>query len=181
MEQEIGDQEILSHSREEAISHIIDIYGESIKRLIFTYVKNYAQADDLFQEFLIKVYQNLDQFNRNSSLKTWLYRIAINKCKDYLRSPLNRLFPLHEYTKGSTMVKSAEDITLENEQQQAIVHSILALPIKYREIFVLRYYQDFTIKQVSDALGVQESTVKTRIMRGKKKLQLKLDGDYFGK
>lgn len=77
---------------EEAIVYIIDYYGEGIKRLIFTYVKNYAQTDDLFQDFLLKVYQNIGQFQGKSSLKTWLYRIAINTCKDYLRSPINRIF-----------------------------------------------------------------------------------------
>lgn len=53
---------------EEAIVYIIDYYGEGIKRLIFTYVKNYAQTDDLFQDFLLKVYQNIGQFQGKSSL-----------------------------------------------------------------------------------------------------------------
>lgn len=180
LEQADVNQQVLSKSKEDIILFIIDEYGEQIKRLIFTYTKNYAQTDDLFQEFLIKVYQRIDQFNGKSGLKTWLYRIAINKCKDYLRSPIHRFFSLNE--KATVVIHasdSAENLALERERSQKLVHAILDLPIKYREIFVLRYYQDFNSKQISEALGLSESTVRTRIMRGKEKLKAKIGGDYF--
>ncbi|MRH41498.1 sigma-70 family RNA polymerase sigma factor [Aquibacillus halophilus] len=170
---------ILTKSKDEIIDYVIDQYGEQIKRVIFTYVKSYTQTDDLFQEFLINVYQRLEQFEANSSLKTWLYRIAINKCKDYLRSPIHRLFKYNEEVKSIHVAKSAEQLAMENEQEMIIVEAILSLPTKYREIFVLRFYQSFSVRQVSDALRINESTLKTRIMRGKKKLQQKLGGEYL--
>jgi len=63
-----------------------------MKRLIFTYVKSYSVTDAPFQEFLITVYPKYETFNGNSKHSTWLTRIAINKCKDYLRSPLHRIY-----------------------------------------------------------------------------------------
>lgn len=164
---------------EEAIVHIIDYYGEGIKRLIFTYVKNYAQTDDLFQDFLLKVYQNIGQFHGNSSLKTWLYRIAINTCKDYLRSPINRIFSPGIKSDLIKTSQSAETQVLKKEYYQQLAQCIFSLPIKYREIFVLRFYQDFTIKEISEAVGIPESTVRTRIMRGKEKIKEQLGGDGF--
>lgn len=172
-------EHILTRSREEVIIFIIDEYGEQIKRLIFTYVKNYAQTDDLFQEFLMTVYSSIDQFKGKSSFLTWLYRIAINKCKDYLRSPIHRFFPIKDDIALSRSVDSTEQIVLEKERYEHIVRCMLSLPIKYREIIVLRFHHGFSIKEISEALNIGESTVKTRIMRGKEKLQKKLGGDFF--
>jgi RNA polymerase sigma factor (sigma-70 family) len=173
--------ENISHkSIDEIIEFIFKEYGENIKALIYTYVKNDAQTDDIFQEFIISVYKNIDKFQKKSTLKTWLYSIAVNKCKDYLKSPIHRLFTsyndqINTVNKG----KSPEQNVIKNEMETEIVKAILSLPIKYREIFVLRYYQSFSLKQISEFIGVNESTVKTRIMRGKKKLQSKLGGDFL--
>ncbi|MGP4107606.1 sigma-70 family RNA polymerase sigma factor [Virgibacillus sp. L01] len=176
MEQRDRDTDIIEKSREEIIYYIIDFYGEEIKRLIFTYVKNHAQTDDIFQEFLIKTYKKLSGFNSNSALKTWLYRIAINTCKDYLRSPIHRFLQYNESMKSIKKQKSAEQISLEKERQQTIIQTILSLPIKYREVITLMYYKHLSIKEISQSLGINESTVKTRIMRGKRKLRTKLEG-----
>ncbi|QDP39507.1 sigma-70 family RNA polymerase sigma factor [Radiobacillus deserti] len=164
-------------SKEELIENIIDDHGEAIKRVIFTYVKNYADTDDIFQDFLLKVYNNLDHFKGDSSLKTWLMRIAINKSKDYLRSPIRKIRSLTWTVRSST--QTSEQVLMEKEKRNVILHSILSLPIKYREVIVLRYYRDLSIKEISKTLQVKESTVKTRIMRAKEKLKGKLGGQYL--
>lgn len=115
------DIDIHRMSRENAVLYITENYGEQIKRLIFTYVKNYATTDDIFQEFLIKVYHNLELYSGKASLKTWLFRVAINKCKDYLRSPIHRLTAFQEWMADREAVKSIESEMLEKEKQQAIV------------------------------------------------------------
>ncbi|WP_407270740.1 sigma-70 family RNA polymerase sigma factor [Radiobacillus sp. PE A8.2] len=173
------ENEILEKSKDEIIDYVIKQYGDQIKRIIFTYVKNYEQTDDIFQEFLIKVYTNVRLFKGNSSFKTWLCRIAINKSKDYLRTSIQRFFPFNDQVKSRSIGKSAEQRAIENEEDMEVVKAILALPIKYREIFVLRFYQSFSMKQISISLQLNESTVKTRMMRGKKKLQQKLGGEYL--
>ncbi|KAA0548390.1 sigma-70 family RNA polymerase sigma factor [Bacillus sp. BGMRC 2118] len=169
-------QEILQSSKEEVIHTIIDQYGEDIKRLIYTYVKSYSQTDDLFQEFLISVYKNLDTFKEESLLKTWLYRIAINKCKDYLKSPIHRLFsiPFVEYL--SKNEKSAEQAAIDKEKKDQFIEAILSLPIKYREVVILRYYKGLSIHEISVMLNCNESTIKSRILRGKEKL-VKMTGE----
>ncbi|MYL53188.1 sigma-70 family RNA polymerase sigma factor [Pontibacillus yanchengensis] len=157
------------------MNYIIDQYGEEIKRLIFTYMKDYATTDDIFQEFLIKVYKKIGSFRREAKLRSWLYRIAINTCKDHLRSPIKRIISLND-TLFSEKEKSAEDMVILKENNLRLAANVLSLPIKYREIFVLRYYQSYSIQQISEALDVKESTVKTRISRGKSKLRQKLGG-----
>ena len=170
---------ILEGSIEEIVDHIIDEYGEGIKRLIFTYVKNHSTTDDIFQEFLIKVYKTINGFKGESKLKTWLYRIAINCCKDHLRSPIHRILSLNTMF-SFKIEKSAEDALIHKEQKTRVAEAVLSLPTKYREIIILRYYQNFSIQQISDTLHINDSTVKTRISRGKSKLQQKLGGDILG-
>ncbi|MBB6454883.1 RNA polymerase sigma-70 factor (ECF subfamily) [Salirhabdus euzebyi] len=175
----LGEENIKQWPKEAAIEYVIDHYGEIVKRIIFTYLKNHAQTDDIFQEFLITVYQKLDTFKGEAKLKSWLCRIAINKCKDYLRSPLHRLILLKDQIQVSNSEKSAEQISIEEENRQHIVNAIFQLPIKYREIFVLRYYQSLSIQEISEWLEMNESTVKTRLARGKKKLETRLGGEGF--
>ncbi|WP_010650335.1 sigma-70 family RNA polymerase sigma factor [Oceanobacillus massiliensis] len=174
MEKNIREENILEIPKEEIINFIINSYGEELKRIIFTYVKNHSQTDDIFQEVLIKTYKGLDKFRGDSSLKTWLYRISINKCKDYLRSPIHRLIPHN--LKAIREEKTLEQSRIEEEQQNIVAEAILSLPIKYREVIVLRYYKDLSIKEISQALNTNESTIKTRIQRGKKNLKKNLGG-----
>jgi RNA polymerase sigma factor (sigma-70 family) len=177
--EELQEEDITVWPKEQAVEHIIDQYGELIKRLIFTYVKNRTQTDDIFQEFLITVYKKIDSYRGDAKLKSWLCRIAINKCKDYIKSPLYRLILLKDHIQDNKVIKSAEQLTIEVEEKQIIIQAIFDLPIKYREILVLRYYQSLSIKEISEWLSINESTVKTRIARGKKKLEAKLGGESF--
>ncbi|GAA0489630.1 sigma-70 family RNA polymerase sigma factor [Salinibacillus aidingensis] len=173
-------REITFETKEDFMELIFNHYGENIKALIYTYVKNDAQTDDIFQEFLISVYKNIDGFQHKSKLKTWLYRIAINKCKDYLRSPIHRLFTsFDDQTPAEKINETPEKQLLNREAETNLVEAILSLPVKYREIFVLRYYQSYHLKEISEFLDINESTVKTRFMRGKKKLKSKLGGDFL--
>ena len=71
---------------DQRIELLMDQYGEEIKRLVYTYVKDHSAAEDVTQEIFITVYLKLDSFAGKSSVKTWIYSIAINKCKDYLKS-----------------------------------------------------------------------------------------------
>src|SRR4051794_20952349 len=78
--------EMMLDEREQIIDQLMHEYSDDILHLVYTYVKNRATAEDLTQEIFIKCYEKLYQFNQQATIKTWLYRIAINHCKDYLRS-----------------------------------------------------------------------------------------------
>ena len=72
--------------REEIIDQLMQEYSDDILHLVYTYVKNRTTAEDLTQEIFLKCYEKLNQFNQQATLKTWVYRIASNNCKEYLRS-----------------------------------------------------------------------------------------------
>nr|WP_231495775.1 sigma-70 family RNA polymerase sigma factor [Paucisalibacillus sp. EB02] len=166
-------------SRDEAMEWIMDEYGESLKRFIYTYVKNKAQTDDIFQDVLFTVYQKIDTYQGRASFKNWLYQVTANKCKDYLRSPFHRIFIWKEEITGVVSDSTPETRYLLDEQKRSVIEAILKLPIKYREVLVLQYYKEFSIQEISDLLKVNPSTIKTRIMRAKEKLKDLLKEDFL--
>lgn len=168
--------DILNMDREAAIEVLMEEYGEAIKRLVFTYIKDRSLTEDLTQEIFLTVYLKLDTFAGRSSLKTWIYTIAINKCKDYLRSwHFRKVSSTNSFLDFVGTSKDPENNLLDQSNRTEMVHAILKLPVKYREVIILFYYKDFSIHDISVLLSVKESTVKVRLHRGREKLKMGLD------
>jgi RNA polymerase sigma-70 factor, ECF subfamily len=168
--------DILNMNRDDAIEMLMNDYGEAIKRLVFTYIKDRTQTKDLTQEIFLTVYLKLDSFAGRSSLKTWIYTIAINKCKDYLRSwHFRKISYTNTFLDLVGTSKDPEGDLFEQSNRTEIVDAILKLPVKYREVIILFYYKDFSIHEISVLLSIAESTVKVRLHRGREKLKLGLD------
>ncbi|WP_080844294.1 sigma-70 family RNA polymerase sigma factor [Cytobacillus gottheilii] len=157
----------------EVITELMDSYGTSILQLAYSFVRNKQTAEDLTQEIFIKCYEKLDTFEGNSSMHTWLYRIAINHCKDHVKSwnyrkvhvsqHISKWFTSHQEGPESKMIHKSESEQLFNE--------ILTLPPKYREIIFLYYFQELQLKEISDICQINLSTVKSRITRAKQLLK----------
>jgi RNA polymerase sigma-70 factor, ECF subfamily len=166
------DHEFSNIDKDDAIEQLMTQYGEEIKRLIFTYTKNWAQADDLTQEVFLTIYLKLDQFTGKSSIRTWIYSIAINKCKDFKRSWYFRNIQIVEkiitFAKADTA--TPEVVTVQKDDQSFLMEQVMLLPIKYREIILLFYYKEFSIEEISLMTGLNQGTVKTRLKRGREKL-----------
>ncbi|HET7657476.1 MAG TPA: sigma-70 family RNA polymerase sigma factor [Bacillales bacterium] len=158
---------------------ILDEYGEGIKRFILSYVKDASATDDLVQDVFLKVYLKMDTFEDRSALKTWIYRIAINRCKDYFRSwhyqkvKLTQKLDLFNLKSGET----PEEFLLQKSEDLSLAREILSLNSKYREVILLYYYRDFSISEISELLQLKESTVRTRMQRARTQLKAKLGGD----
>ncbi len=170
---------ILENGREPFIEWVMEEHGESLKRFIFTYVKNRAQTDDIFQDVLFTVYRRVHTFRQQSSFKTWLYRITANRCRDYLRSPLTRLFIWKDQVTEKVNEETPEQSLIMNERKNETIKAIMNLPVKYREVLILQYYQEFSIQEISNLLKVNLSTVKTRIMRAKERLKQELKEEFL--
>lgn len=76
--------------KEDLIDEIMNKYGQEVLQLVYSYVNNKEVAEDLTQDIFVKCYKSLHTYKGNSNLKTWLWRIAINQCKDYLKSWYNK-------------------------------------------------------------------------------------------
>jgi RNA polymerase sigma-70 factor, ECF subfamily len=159
-------------SHDDFLDHIVHSLGNDIYRLSYTYVKNKEIAEDLTQDILLKCYKSYESFRGDSSLKTWVMRITINTCKDYLRSGYTKYITLSDIvlklTKGKD--KSPEQIMLEQHEINELTAKILELPIKCREVLLLYYFNELTTKQVADILQKNENTIKSRLKRAKELL-----------
>lgn len=152
-------------------------YGNDVLRTAVFYVKDKHTAEDIFQEVFLKVNKNLNGFQGNSSVKTWILRITINTCKDYLKSAWKqRVISVAEYDDSGLV---SEDILhqVEREEQNRFVReAVMNLPEKYKDILVCVYFQEKTLSETAYILQIAEGTVKSRLSRAKEKLKNSLEG-----
>ncbi|MBN3554029.1 sigma-70 family RNA polymerase sigma factor [Fictibacillus nanhaiensis] len=169
-------------NREDAFNQLMDMYGEEIKRLIFSFVKNWPQAEDLTQDVFVTLYTKLETFRGESNIRSWIYSIAINRTKDYLKSwHFRKMQVTDKFKNESTTEKNAVELhVISNSEDHLLYKSVLQLPLKYREVILIHYYKEFTIRETSEFLSLKEATVKTRLSRARKLLHeqfIKLGGE----
>lgn len=159
--------------KEQWLEEIMIEYGDDLVKLAFHYVRNEETAKDLVQNTFIKCYKHINHFRNDSSVKTWLYRITINECKDYLKSWHYRKVHARNFLEHTitSLLPSTENAILQKEKQKEIKGYILSLPQKYREVISLYYYQGFSMEEISDMTNTKLNTVKTRLSRAKQKLK----------
>lgn len=162
-----------TYDKEQFLDQIMNDYSDGILHLVYTYVKNRTQAEDLTQEIFIKCYEKADQFHHLSSVKTWVYRVASNHCKDYLRSWHYRKITLSEkladYLPSKT--RQVEEDFMRKNEEQTLADAVFSLPIKYREVVFLHYYQELNLTEISKVTSVNVNTLKTRLKRAKELLK----------
>ncbi|MBU3129106.1 sigma-70 family RNA polymerase sigma factor [Clostridium tagluense] len=153
------------------MTNLISEYGDSLLRMCFIYLKDIHLAEDAVQDTFIKVYKSYSKFKGHSEEKTWIMRIAINVCKNYLRSSwwkrINETVNLDNIP-ASTIDGSTQD--------DALLLEIMKLSPKYKEVILLFYYQDMKIREISEVLQTPESTISVRLKRAREKLKIKLKG-----
>lgn len=157
----------------EVITDLMNRYGTQILHLSYSYVRDRQIAEDLTQEIFVKCYEKLHTFKGNSSLETWLYRIAVNHCKDYLKSWQFRKISATGYISSFFTLSEApaEQEYFIKEEQSGIREAVFHLPVKYREIIFLYYFKEYSQKEISEICKVNLNTVKARMARGKELLK----------
>ena len=172
----------LQAGSEEAFTYLLRIYQNPVCGLITHIVENPSDAADVLQEVFVKVFRKISQFQGDSSLKTWLYRIAVHEASNHRRSWLRRF--RHEpvsldgnFTEASTpqSPKGTPYEELEQAERHRLVRRALAsLAQPYRSVVVLREIENLSYEEIAQVMGVAEGTVKSRLMRGRELLRRKL-------
>ncbi|RIW37270.1 sigma-70 family RNA polymerase sigma factor [Bacillus salacetis] len=159
------------------LEEIMTEYGDELVRLAYSYVKDVDIAKDITQNAFVKCYKKLDSFRGESKMKTWLYRITINECKDYLKSWNHKKVQVVDYIQENTksLLPSAETTVLKDAKHQEIKNIVLSLPKKYREVIYLYYFDSLNIEEVAEVTELGVNTVKTRLRRAKQQLKIKLE------
>lgn len=152
------------------LRELMEAYGNDVLRIVYGYVLDRQQAEDIGQEVFVKVYDHLDSFRGESSYRTWILRIAANHAKDYLRSSARRYVPVDDlsYVEGADCV---EQTVVLQEEGEALWRAVRALPEIYRETLWLFYGQELTVDEIAYITQASTSSVKTRLYRGRELLR----------
>ena len=155
---------------------IIRLYEKSIRRYINRLgCRDSSDADDLLQEIFLKVYINLNEYDSELKFSSWLYRIAHNESISFFRK--KRVRPMTVATEAETYIfENIPDETdliesLDIKINGDILHKALTeLDDQYRDVLVLRFFEEKSYAEISDILKIPEGTVGTLLNRGKKRL-----------
>lgn len=148
-------------------------YGNELVRLAFSYVKDTETAKDMVQNTFIKCYKNLDSFRFDAQIKTWLFRITINECKDHLKSWNYKMVQVKSFINetAKSILPSTEKTVIEKYNNEELKDTIFSLPKVYLEVVYLYYYDSFTTEEIAEVLDIPVNTVKTRLRRAKQRLE----------
>ncbi len=148
-------------------------YGNELVRLAYSYVKDTESAKDVVQNTFIKCYKNLDTFRNEAHIKTWLYRITINECKDYLKSWNYKMVQVKSFINetAKSILPSTERTVIDKYENEEIRDTIFSLPKVYREVIYLYYYESLKTEELAKVLDIPVNTVKTRLRRAKQRLE----------
>lgn len=138
-------------------------------KLAFSYVKTEANALDMISEATYKALNALPSLRNPQYMKTWFYRILINTCKSFLRKNKNIVYEME-------IVNNIASEDVDREELLDLYKAVDALPLKYKEVIILKYFKQMTIQEISEILGRNPNTIKSILRRGISKLQKTMGG-----
>ncbi len=163
-----------------AFKALIDKYKRKVYLTAYRLLGNHEDANDITQEVIIKMYKELKNFRRESSIYTWLYRIVTNLSLNELKKRKIRNF--FDYDEVDEWLfkddkQSPELSYRENELSNKIQEAINKLPEKQRIVFTLRYYDGLSYEEISDILGTSVGALKANYFHAINKLQKELKNE----
>lgn len=151
-----------------AIETVLDIYGNAILRLAYSYLHNMSDAEDILQDTLIKYMQSSPAFLTESHKKAWLLHVAANLSKNKI-----------DYNKIRETDELEETLVAEEREDLSFVwEAVKALPEKYREVLHLYYQEGYPTKEISKILNRNESSIRSDLKRGREALKQVLKAAY---
>jgi RNA polymerase sigma-70 factor (ECF subfamily) len=159
---------------QDTLREVIAAFGERITAVVSGILRDRDAVDDVVQETFAKAWFRISSFKGDSGLYTWLYRVAVNASKDYIKGRKRRpASSLDEVQTGH--LPAAEPHVLEGlerrEARLAVRAAIAALPEHYRSVLALRELEGMTYDQIAEVLGLSLGTVESRLFRARKRFR----------
>ena len=163
-----GETALDGAAAEQLARRILDTYGNSILRLAYAYLHNLSDAEEVLQDTVLRRISKAPTFDGEAHEKAWLLRVAANLSK-------NRI----AYNKVRSTDELKETLAAEQREDLSFVwEAVKELPVKYREVIHLFYYEGLSTAQIAAVLQQKESTVRSHLMRGRDKLKTILKEGY---
>lgn len=156
------------------LQRLISAYQPELLRVCYFYLRDRMLAEDAVQETFVRVWRKLDSYHEDGREKAWLYRIAINCCRDTQRTGwFRRMLPV-----GAPQLFPQESVTV-SEEAIALNMAIHDLPLRLKEVILLHYYQNFTLTEIAEILAISQPAVSDRLKRARRRLCDALREDIF--
>jgi len=156
------------------LEEMVETYGDRIYRLALRYTGERCQAQDITQETFLRAYQHLASFDRSKPAGPWLFRIAGNLCRNWLRD--NRELPVvFSGDFNQSTEPGPEELYLDKEREKELMRALHELPLIYREVLLLKHVGELSYAEICEALNLNLSLVKNRLHRGRVMLKENLE------
>lgn len=181
----LSDEQIVERALDgepEAFGEIVRRWERRIYALCYGILMREEDARDASQETFLSAYKNLRGFRGDAKVSSWLHRIAVNQCITRQRRAKVRgetsLENEHENDEASFFTpatKSPGRMAEHKEKTESVRTAVNALPSELRQVIVMKEFEEMTFQEISDALNIPLSTVKSRLYTGLKQLRMRLD------
>ncbi len=162
-----------AQSLEKGFKALVEKYQQKLYWHVRRMVLSHDDADDVLQNTFIKVYRSIDQFEQKSSLYTWLYRIATNESLSFIQRNKKFQYDQMEDQEEHPAISNlkADPFFEGNEIQLLLQEAICCLPDKQKQVFLLRYHDEMTYKDMSEILQTSEGALKASYHHAVKKIE----------
>jgi RNA polymerase sigma-70 factor, ECF subfamily len=163
-----------------AFDEVYERFGEMVYNLALRLASDREDAADLTQEIFLRIYRHLGSFGGRSSLKTWVFRVAINHCRDRLSRHFVETRPYDDWEGDrepafADPARGPEELALAADDGRRVTEGLNHLPQAFREAVVLRDLEGLSYEEIAEVLGVRVGTVRSRIARGREQLRTLLE------
>lgn len=143
----------------ESVDVLIEKYKDNLFVIAFNICKDMQDSEDVVQDTFIQYISSKKDFETEQHIRAWLIRVTINKAKNKKMNFFRRnIVPLEDYM---------ETLTFESQESSDLFETVMKLPEKLRIVIHLFYYEDYSVKEISNILRISESNVKVRLSRGR--------------
>ena len=149
---------------EQAFTAAAEQHLDMVYRIALNCLRVPADAEDAAQTVLLRLWQSDTEFAGGEHLRYWLARVTVNVCRDMTRSPWRRTVSLD----------SCREPVFQDPEHRELYEAVMALPAKYRLPLYLYYYEGYSVAEAAELLGLNPSTVQTRLARAREKLKIQL-------
>lgn len=150
-----------------SFEQVVKEYNQTVVSVCIMRLKNWADAEDCFQNTFLKLYHKSPKIDSREYLKAWLIRVAINECTSYIRK-----------NKHTVSLDDHKDQMMDFPHDDTdISWALLKLENKYRDVLYLHYVEQYKVHEIAQIIGKNPNTVKTLLMRGREKLKSIYGGD----
>jgi RNA polymerase sigma-70 factor (ECF subfamily) len=173
----------LSLADGEHFAELVDRYREPLYGLAFHLTGDAEEARDLAQQSFVKAFCALSRFRPGAKFSSWLYTIAVNLCRSWLRAQKNRPVSIEGFPDPETLpsaaavVASPAELHSREELRREVLNAVNDLPTKYRVVVVLRHLNDLSYRQIGEILKLPASTVEHRLRTAREMLRERLGPD----